>query len=78
MSGYQILTGHPAQVQVDCDGGEASERVRCLPCDPGRAHTRRRIVTSLVRRLDECEETDVWPCEVEQEEDLILPRLRDE
>ena len=30
-------------------------------------------VTSLVKRLDECEKRDVWPGEVEQEEDLILP-----
>lgn len=30
-------------------------------------------VTSLVKRLDACEKSDVWPCEVETEEDLILP-----
>jgi hypothetical protein len=27
----------------------------------------------MVHRLDTCEKSDTWPCEVEQEEDLILP-----
>lgn len=73
VSGYQILTGIRPKFKWialedkrpnECAVYRATPDVLTLGGDE---------VTSLVRRLDECEKTDVWPCEVEQEEDLILP-----
>jgi hypothetical protein len=73
VSGYQILTGiRPKFKWValeekqpnECAVYRATPDVLTLGGDE---------VTSLVRILNQCEKTDTWPCEVEQEEDLILP-----
>lgn len=73
VSGYQILTGirpHFKWIALEdknpneCAVYRATPDVLTLGGDE---------VTSLVKRLDYCEKTDVWPPEVETEEDLVLP-----
>jgi exodeoxyribonuclease VIII len=73
VSGYQILTGIRPKFKWialeekkpnECAVYRATPDVLTLGGDE---------VTSLVHRLDACEKSDVWPCEVETEEDLILP-----
>jgi exodeoxyribonuclease VIII len=73
VSGYQILTGirpHFKWIAMEekrpneCAVYRATPDVILLGGDE---------VTSMVHRLDTCEKSDTWPCEVEQEEDLILP-----
>jgi hypothetical protein len=73
VSGYQILTGIRPKFRWialedkrpnECAVYRATPDVLTLGGDE---------VTSLVHRLDQCEKSDVWPCEVDTEEDLILP-----
>ena len=73
VSGYQILTGIRPKFRWialeekrpnECAVYRATPDVLTLGGDE---------VTSLVHRLDACEKSDVWPCEVETEEDLVLP-----
>lgn len=73
VSGFQILTGIRPKFKWialeekrpnECAVYRATPDVLTLGGDE---------VTSLVKRLDACEKSDVWPGEVETEEDLILP-----
>lgn len=73
VSGYQILTGIRPKFKWIAMEEKRPNECAVYRATPDVLTLGGEIVTSLVRRLDECEETDVWPCEVEQEEDLILP-----
>jgi len=73
VSGYQILTGVRPRFRWialeekrpnECAVYRATPDVLTLGGDE---------VTSLVKRLDACEKADVWPCEMEEESDLLLP-----
>jgi PDDEXK-like domain of unknown function (DUF3799) len=73
VSGYQILTGIRPKFKWIVLEDKKPNECAVYRATPDVLTLGGEIVTSLVRRLNECEKTDVWPCEVETEEDLILP-----
>lgn len=73
VSGYQILTGVRPKFKWIALEDKRPNECAVYRATPDVLLLGGEEVMSLVRRLDECEKTDVWPCEVEQEEDLILP-----
>jgi hypothetical protein len=74
VSGYQILTGIRPRFKWIALEEKRPNECAVYRATPDVLLLGGEIVASLVRRLDECEKADVWPCEVEQEEDLILPQ----
>lgn len=73
VSGHQILTGIRPKFKWVATEEKRPNECAVYRATPDVLTLGGDEVTSLVRRLDECEKRDVWPCEVEQEEDLILP-----
>lgn len=73
VSGYQILTGIRPKFKWVALEDKRPNECAVYRAPPDVLTSGGDEVTSLVKRLDACEKADVWPCEVEQEEDLILP-----
>lgn len=73
VSGYQALTGiRPSFKWIALEDAKPNE-CAVYRATPDVLTLGGEIVNSLMARLKECERLDVWPGEVEQEEDLILP-----